>query len=61
VADIAGISDETGRVLGLMPHPERNLDPWNHPEWTRLQAAGARRDEGEGQSFYRRLLTTAAR
>ena len=61
VADIAGICDETGRVFGLMPHPERNLDPWNHPEWTRLQAAGQKRDEGEGLSFWRRMVEAAAR
>lgn len=35
---IAGITDPTGRVLGLMPHPERYTD-WNrHPFWTRLTA-----------------------
>ncbi|MEO0631441.1 MAG: phosphoribosylformylglycinamidine synthase subunit PurQ [Planctomycetota bacterium] len=35
---IAGITDPTGRILGLMPHPERYLD-WNrHPFWTRLPA-----------------------
>jgi len=61
VADIAGLSDPTGRVFGLMPHPERNLDPWNHPEWTRLQAGGARRTEGEGLSFWRRMVEVAAR
>ncbi|MCW8131550.1 MAG: phosphoribosylformylglycinamidine synthase I [Planctomycetota bacterium] len=32
---IAGITDETGRVLGLMPHPERHALPWQHPRWTR--------------------------
>ena len=33
---IAGICDETGLVLGLMPHPERYVS-WNqHPYWTRL-------------------------
>jgi phosphoribosylformylglycinamidine synthase len=32
---IAGISDATGRVLGMMPHPERHLDPVLHPRWTR--------------------------
>lgn len=32
---IAGIIDPTGRILGLMPHPERNVEPWNHPRWTR--------------------------
>lgn len=33
--DIAGICDPTGQVLGLMPHPEKHLDPTNHPQWTR--------------------------
>lgn len=56
VANIAGICDPTGRVLGLMPHPERNLDPWQRPDWTRLDP----RDEGEGLPFYRRLVACAA-
>jgi len=30
-ADIAGLTDPTGRVLGLMPHPERAMLPWHHP------------------------------
>ncbi len=37
---IAGICDITGRVLGLMPHPERIADPLTHPTWTR-EAANA--------------------
>jgi hypothetical protein len=32
---VAGLSDETGRVFGLMPHPERHIDPTQHPRWTR--------------------------
>ena len=32
---IAGLCDDTGRVLGLMPHPDRFLDATNHPLWTR--------------------------
>ena len=32
---VAGICDPTGRVLGLMPHPERFQDAVNHPQWTR--------------------------
>jgi len=55
VRHIAGICDPTGRVLGLMPHPERNLTPWNHPAWTRL----GRREEGEGLAFYRRMVEVA--
>lgn len=35
VHDIAGICDPTGLVLGLMPHPERFIDPTNHPQWSR--------------------------
>jgi phosphoribosylformylglycinamidine synthase len=38
MADVAGVCDSTGRVLGLMPHPERHLDPTHHPRWTRGEA-----------------------
>jgi phosphoribosylformylglycinamidine synthase len=43
VQDIAGICDPTGRVFGLMPHPERHVEPTHHPRWTRegLQREGA--------------------
>jgi phosphoribosylformylglycinamidine synthase len=57
---IAGVCDPTGRVLGLMPHPERNVDPWHHPHWTRAAARGVARAEGEGLGFYRRLVAAAA-
>ncbi len=53
---IAGICDPTGRVLGLMPHPERNITPHNHPNWTRMPP----RSEGEGLRFYRRLVEAAS-
>ncbi len=33
--DVAGVCDSTGRILGLMPHPERNVESWHHPRWTR--------------------------
>ena len=32
---IAGICDVTGRVMGLMPHPERVVDAENHPLFSR--------------------------
>lgn len=35
VGSVAGLCDPTGRVLGLMPHPERFCDPLQHPQWTR--------------------------
>ena len=35
VENIAGICDPTGRVLGMMPHPERHVLGTQHPRWTR--------------------------
>ena len=35
-ASIAGLTDRTGRVLGLMPHPERFVRRTQHPHWSRL-------------------------
>ena len=35
IDDIAGICDPSGRVLGLMPHPERFVCSTHHPQWTR--------------------------
>jgi phosphoribosylformylglycinamidine synthase len=35
VHDIAGICDPTGRIFGLMPHPEAFNHWTNHPDWTR--------------------------
>ncbi len=41
---IAGICDASGRIFGLMPHPERYLDWTRHPYWTRLPEAQRRGD-----------------
>ena len=35
IDNIAGLCDRSGRVFGLMPHPERYIDPTHHPHWTR--------------------------
>lgn len=35
IDDIAGICDATGRVFGLMPHPEAHVTRLQHPRWTR--------------------------
>lgn len=37
INDIAGICDKTGRVFGLMPHPEAYHHFTNHPDWTRTR------------------------
>lgn len=53
VANIAGLGDETGRVLGLMPHPERHIDATQHPRWTRRSEQPA---EGEGMVMFRNAV-----
>ncbi|HOT96424.1 MAG TPA: phosphoribosylformylglycinamidine synthase I [bacterium] len=50
--DIAGICDSTGRILGLMPHPERHIDPTHHPRWTRNGLAR----EGDGVALFRNAV-----
>lgn len=35
INDIAGVCDPTGRVLGLMPHPEKFVDETQYPNWRR--------------------------
>ena len=35
ILDIAGICNPQGNVLGLMPHPENHIHPYQHPHWTR--------------------------
>jgi phosphoribosylformylglycinamidine synthase len=52
LANIAGLSDVTGRVLGLMPHPERFLFATQHPQWTRLGLRG----DGEGIRIFRNAV-----
>ncbi len=55
--NIAGVCDSTGRVLGMMPHPERHIDPTQHPRWTRegLKA------EGDGITIFRNAVNYISR
>ena len=41
--DIAGVCDQTGRIFGLMPHPEAYHSLINHPDWTRIVDAKKRK------------------
>lgn len=51
-ADIAGLCDPTGRVLGLMPHPERFVTWTQHPEWT----SQTEREQGDGLVLFKRAV-----
>jgi phosphoribosylformylglycinamidine synthase I len=48
VDSIAGLTDTTGRVLGLMPHPERFVRPTQHPRWSRLK----NKADGDGMTIF---------
>ncbi len=59
---IAGLTSPCGNVLGLMPHPERNLRALHHPEWTRRRVAGTTRDDwrlGDGYRIFARAVERA--
>jgi phosphoribosylformylglycinamidine synthase I len=57
VGDIAGISDRSGRIFGLMPHPERHIVGTQHPHWTRRGA----QPEGDGFAMFRNAVDWARR
>ena len=48
VGNIAGICDSSGRVFGLMPHPERHVRGTQHPKWTRR----ASKERGDGFQIF---------
>lgn len=49
---IAGITDKTGRILGLMPHPEKFVDITQHPNWRRENIT-----KPDGLLFYERIIS----
>ena len=52
VLDIAGITDPTGRILGLMPHPERNISRFQHPLHTREKV----NEHGDGLQIFKNAV-----
>ncbi len=49
---IAGLCDPSGRLFGLMPHPEAFLHRTNHPRWTREELD----EEGQGVALFRNAV-----
>ena len=49
---IAGLCDPTGRVFGLMPHPEAYVHRTHHPRWTREELP----EEGMGLWLYQNAV-----
>lgn len=61
IDDIAGICDPTGRIAGLMPHPEAFNHWTNHPDWNLLKEKNRREakpisEEGEGIKLFRNAV-----
>ncbi len=54
---IAGLCDPTGRLMGLMPHPEAFHHRTNHPRWTRKELP----EEGAGLALFRNAIEFAER
>jgi phosphoribosylformylglycinamidine synthase I len=55
--DIAAMCDPTGRIYGMMPHPERFMHFTNHPRWTRIKEELKRQkrpipDTGDGMKIF---------
>lgn len=58
LAAIAGICDPSGRIMGLMPHPERFIELTQHPNWRRLEIKSACR-EPHGLAIFRNAVAYA--
>jgi len=55
IENIAAICDETGRIFGMMPHPEAFQHKTNHPAWTREELP----EEGAGMAIFRNAVDYA--
>ena len=53
--DVAGLCDPSGRIFGLMPHPEAFLERCNHPRWTREDLP----EEGAGLQIFKNAVEFA--
>lgn len=52
IADIAGICDYTGRIFGLMPHPERASSIYQYPNWGASLHASQKPIEPDGLKIF---------
>ncbi|MCC2547328.1 phosphoribosylformylglycinamidine synthase subunit PurQ [Hymenobacter sp. BT175] len=58
----AGLTDPTGQVFGLMPHPEAFLSLYNHPDWARRKRTNpGLSEEGDGLRLFRNIVAHVQR
>ncbi len=58
VEDMAAVCDPSGRILAVMPHPERNWTFYNQDNWTKIREKAEREgiavpEEGQGMAMFR--------
>ncbi|MBU1998931.1 MAG: phosphoribosylformylglycinamidine synthase I [Candidatus Omnitrophota bacterium] len=53
--NIAGICDDTGRILGLMPHPERHIQSWQSASCQKKRA----RKQSDGLFIFQNAINYA--
>ncbi len=58
ISDIAAITDKTGRILAMMPHPERGMFTWQRDDYHELKDAAQRGgsdlfEESEGMEIFK--------
>ncbi|MGB1205771.1 MAG: phosphoribosylformylglycinamidine synthase subunit PurQ [Chitinophagales bacterium] len=54
----AGLTDETGQVFGLMPHPEAYLSLYNHPNWGQKKRQNSDiSEDGEGLQIFKNIVS----
>ncbi|HKQ61552.1 MAG TPA: phosphoribosylformylglycinamidine synthase subunit PurQ [Candidatus Polarisedimenticolaceae bacterium] len=57
---VAGVCDPSGRLFGLMPHPDAYLYPFQHPQWQRRRIRGEAPSEGGGLAIFRQGVREAS-
>jgi phosphoribosylformylglycinamidine synthase len=57
---VAGVCDPSGRLFGLMPHPDAYLYPFSHPRWQRQRLEGTLPSEGAGLAVFRNGVDAVA-
>ena len=58
---VAGLTNHTGRVLGMMPHPDRSWLPTHMPDWRNTALAqGTIAADGDGMELFRAMVRVAA-
>jgi phosphoribosylformylglycinamidine synthase len=57
---VAGVCDPTGRLFGIMPHPDAYLYPFHHPRWRRWEREGGLPAEGAGVAVFRNGVDAVA-